>query len=121
MKKDQKNPDSKEKTEYVKVTYPYNRPGPGNYKDKKVDLTKTKEFNYAYPSVTDLMNINWKLVQCCAVSNEGATGVIFVHGNDGNFVLKGSADPAVEYFGNLLFQELKIASPAMCVIPHDDP
>jgi len=121
-KKNEKDePKPGDKDFYVHLEYPYNRPGPGNGKDLKLTPTTPKEFNYAYPSVPDITHINWKEVKNCAVSEEGQSGVIYLHGNDGNFVIKGAADPALELFGNLLYAELNIKVPAMRIIEFSNP
>lgn len=91
---------------YVHLTYPYNRPGPGNEDDKNQNLSKARTFNFAFPSIPDINDINWKEMKYCTTSTEGNNGVIFCHTSNGNFVIKGSTDPALELFGNYLYSEL---------------
>ena len=103
---------------YVHLTYPHKRPGPGDTEDKKKDLSKVRQFNFAYPSVPDIDKLNWKEMKYCTTSTEGNNGVVFCHTADGNFVIKGSTDPAVELFGNLFYKELRLNVPNIRILEH---
>ena len=66
-------------TEYVKMTYPHNRPGPAR-PDLRTSDIKTgihlKEFNVACPSVESLDKIDWTSIRAIGKSEYGTAGVV---------------------------------------------
>jgi len=111
-----------QQTKYVHLTYPYDRPGPGHHKDPKLDTDQyRKPFNYAFPSVKSLSTIFWKNITASTISSGGSSyGSILLQTIEGSIVIKGSSNPASEYFSYLLFKELRIRTPSMRVIQHSD-
>lgn len=116
---DEKKPD------HIKLTYPYERPGPGkrkgpNIDDGKIDK-KFKEFNFAVHTIPNLNKIDWNEVKAVSMSESGTAGVFFVELEEGGFVVKGSPEPAIEYFASLVYAKLKIKVPQMRVMKYTDP
>lgn len=86
-----------------------------------MESVKLKKFNHASPSVYDLNNIDWDLVKGISISDSGSAGVIFVETLMGAFAIKGSSDPAIEYFSYLLLKRLNIKVPEVVVYEFDSP
>ena len=108
-------------TSNTQMTYPYDRPGPGqmksyNHSDKIVK--KLRKFNYGIQSIEDLNNINWGKIVALEMSDDGSEGVIFVETENGAFVIKGSSDPAIEYFSYHLLTNLKIKTPQQRILEY---
>ena len=113
--------DNKKKSDYVAVTYPYERPGPKTA-DPKLNVQHTiKQFNYATPSIKGLNPIPWRDVRGIAISSGGsANGAILIQTVEGNLAVKGSTNPALEYFTNLVYKDLKIRTPNMRVLQYSE-
>jgi len=114
--------ETKKDSKYVHLTYPYDRPGPGHQKDPKLDLDRyIKPFNYAFPTVQNLSSILWKNITSSTVSSGGSSnGAVLLQTVEGNVVVKGPTNPALEYFASLFFKELKIHCPNIRVVQHSD-
>ena len=113
--------DNKKKSDYVALTYPYERPGPKTA-DPKLNVQHTvKQFNYATPSIKGLNPIPWRDVRAITISSGGsANGAILIQTVEGNLAVKGSTNPALEFFTNLVFKDLKIRTPNMRVLQYSE-
>jgi hypothetical protein len=86
-----------------------------------MDSVKLKKFNYASPPIYDLHHFDWDLVKSISISDSGSAGVIFIESSMGAIAIKGSSDPAIEYFSFQLLKNLNINVPEMVVYEFNDP
>lgn len=110
---------AKKQTDYIKMTYPHNRPGPLRPDLRASEINtgfSIKDFNKSCPSIDSISNIDWNSIRAVGKSDYGTSGVVFVETAEGACAIKGSQEIAVEFFSNMLFKALKISIPEMRLV-----